>query len=659
MENLLIQQLKGPILVLGASGFIGANLFRKLSSCRSDVYGTASSLPVWRLNDLQETVRDKIIACDLRAEIHLRDLFQTVKPQTVFNCLAFGAYSYENDPVRIYDTNIMITLKILLLLESQGVASYVHAGSSSEYGDNCAGPLENSFPECNSFYSVTKLSGAHLIQYYGRHKKMPVCNLRLYSVYGPYEDSSRLIPNLVKKGIEGSYPPLVKRNISRDYVYVDDVFASFVHAALYLQPEYYGSSFNIGSGEKTTIESLARLAKETFAIPFDASFGDMEPRDWDLADWYSNPQLAEKAIHWKAKVSLQEGLAKTRAWIEALPDWADYQRSSKKNKASVTHSVSAIIACYKDSQAIPYMYKRLTETFRKINVDYEIIFVNDNSPDDTEQIIKEISQKDPHVIGVSHSRNFGSQAAFKSGMDIATKNSCVLLDGDLQDPPELIEQFVEKWKMGYDVVYGRRVKRVAPRHMQLAYKAFYRIFDYFSYLPIPHDAGDFSLIDRKVMLWLLAFPERDLFLRGIRAYAGFKQTGVDYVRPERMFGRTTNSLLKNINWAKKALFSFSYAPLNLLSFAGIAMVCITGILSVIHVLVKVFYPEFAPQGITTVLLLIAFFGSFNLVGISLVGEYIAKIFEETKGRPVFIRRGIIRDGEVKPVQCVLTPQSGK
>ena len=215
------------------------------------------------------------------------------------------------------------------------------------------------------------------------------------------------------------------------------------------------------------------------------------------------------------------------------------------------------------------MYRRLKETFDKLNIDYEIIFVNDSSPDDSEEVIRAISRNDRRVIGISHSRNFGSQSAFRSGMEIATKNACVLLDGDLQDPPELIEQFVAQWRKGYDVVYGRRVKREATLFMQFAYKVFYRVFDYFSYVSIPHDAGDFSLMDRRVVKAILQFPERDLFLRGVRAFVGFRQTGVDYVRPERMFGRTTNNLLKNIGWAKKGILTFSNTPLNILSAAGV------------------------------------------------------------------------------------------
>jgi polyisoprenyl-phosphate glycosyltransferase len=233
-------------------------------------------------------------------------------------------------------------------------------------------------------------------------------------------------------------------------------------------------------------------------------------------------------------------------------------------------------------------------------------------------------------------------------MEIASKNACVLLDGDLQDPPELIEQFVSRWRKGYDVVYGRRVKREASLFMKFSYKAFYRIFDYFSYIRIPHDAGDFSLMDKRVVRAILQFPERDLFLRGVRAFAGFKQVGVDYVRPERMFGVTTNSLLKNIGWAKKGILSFSDTPLNILSAVGSILFAISVLLMIVQSVARLLFPYLVPPGLTTTIVLILFFGSGNLFAIALVGEYIAKIFEEVKRRPMFIRRSIVRDGEVRP-----------
>ena len=300
------------------------------------------------------------------------------------------------------------------------------------------------------------------------------------------------------------------------------------------------------------------------------------------------------------------------------------------------------------------MVERLENVFNKCQIDYEIILVNDCSPDDSEEVIQQISLRNPHVIGITHSRNFGSQAAFMSGMGISTKNACVLLDGDLQDPPELIEQFIEQWKSGYDVIYGIRVKRDAPFMMQIAYKAFYRLFNKFSFIPMPRDAGDFSLIDRKVVQWLLECKERDLFLRGLRAYVGFKQIGVPYVRPERMFGVSTNNLFKNIMWAKKGILSFSRTPIDMLTTAGFSLVILTIILAIAQVLLRILSPELAPKGLTTVILLIMFFGSFTILSISIVGEYIAKIFEETKQRPSFIRRHIIKNGKKISTEHILS-----
>jgi polyisoprenyl-phosphate glycosyltransferase len=146
---------------------------------------------------------------------------------------------------------------------------------------------------------------------------------------------------------------------------------------------------------------------------------------------------------------------------------------------------------------------------------------------------------------------------------------------------------------------------------------------------------------------MLRFPERDLFLRGVRAFAGFKQTGVDYIRPERMFGVTTNSFLKNIGWAKKGIFSFTYVPLDVLSTSAVILLGVTGVLGTIQVISKLLFPQSAPRGVTTLLLIVLFFGSLNLLAISIVGEYLAKIFEEVKRRPHFIRRCIVKDGEIR------------
>jgi nucleoside-diphosphate-sugar epimerase/glycosyltransferase involved in cell wall biosynthesis len=640
----LARELNGPVLILGASGFVGANLMRAVLEVRPDVFGTASRDPAWRLAPFGE---DHVITVDLLARGNISSLLDRVQPGTVFDCVAYGAYSFEQDVERMYQTNVVFKQELIEQLLQRSTHCYIHAGSSSEYGADSAAPPETAAPTPNSHYAVTKNAAASLVYFSGHHRGLRCANLRLYSVYGPLEDRSRLIPTLVAEAHQHRLPPFVDPETSRDFVYIDDVTRAFLCAAIELRPDDYGTSFNIGSGRKTTIRELAELAKSQFHLDVEPEFSTMPGREWDVKDWYANPARAVDLLGWRAEIALDEGLARTARWYAGLEDVQLYERASKKRALDRVYSVSAIIACYKDSQAIPVMAGRLEQMFAKLNIDHEIIFVNDGSPDDTEEVIRAISAANPHVLGITHSRNFGSQAAFRSGMELAVKNAVVLMDGDLQDPPELIPEFVAKWREGCDVVYGVRVKREAAWYMQIAYKAFYRIFDFFSSVPIPHDAGDFSLIDRRVVKWLLACEERDLFLRGLRAYVGFRQAGVPYVRPERMFGRSTNNMLKNFGWAKKGILSFSRTPLDLLTFSGIGLVIISAFLGLVQLLARLFYPQIAPHGITTVVLLIMFFGSFTIFAISLVGEYIAKIFEEVKARPSYIRRHLIRAGEIR------------
>ena len=298
--------------------------------------------------------------------------------------------------------------------------------------------------------------------------------------------------------------------------------------------------------------------------------------------------------------------------------------------------ISAIIACYRDAQAVPVMYARLRAVFEKLDVDHEIIFVNDGSPDNSGEVLAALAAADKKLLVINHARNFGSQNAFTSGMRIASGDAVVLLDGDLQDPPEVIESFYRTWREGYEVVYGVREKREATFFMQAAYKLFYRVFHLLAYLPIPLDAGDFSLMDRRVVNVINGLPENNRFMRGLRAWAGFKQTGVPYVRPERMFGRTTNSFLRNLDWARKAIFSFSYAPLEFIIWLAFLAVAGSFAAIIVQVALRLLYPSQTPHGFPTITILILFMGGVQLLCLGIIGSYLAQIYEEVKRRPPYI-----------------------
>ena len=260
-------------------------------------------------------------------------------------------------------------------------------------------------------------------------------------------------------------------------------------------------------------------------------------------------------------------------------------------------------------------------------------------------MLAELAARDPKVVVITHTRNFGSQSAFTSGMAIATGDAVVLLDGDLQDPPELIEEFHDALARGLrrrlrragqardDSVHARRLQALLPRLPAGRLRA------------RPVDAGDFSLIDRRVVDALNALPENNRFVRGLRAWVGFRQTGVPYVRPERPFGRTTNSLLRNLGWARKAVISFSYAPLDLITLLAFMIVVASTLVAVAEVVLRhrrsgSRATRVSRRSSSSIL----FLGGIQLLCLSIIGSYLAGIYDEVKHRPAYIVDSVTRDG---------------
>jgi glycosyltransferase involved in cell wall biosynthesis len=302
--------------------------------------------------------------------------------------------------------------------------------------------------------------------------------------------------------------------------------------------------------------------------------------------------------------------------------------------------IAIIIACYNDAGSVKEMLKRLHAVMATVTPNYEIVYVNDASPDGAHAVLAEEFKHDNRLTVITHSRNFGAQNVFTCGIENTQSDAVVLMDGDLQDPPELIPAFVEKWLAGYQVVYGTRERRKASLLMTLAYKIFYRIYRKLSYVQVPLDAGDFSLMDRQIADILVSMPERDRFLRGLRAWVGFKQIGISYVRPERFSGVSNQSFWDNIRWAKKGIFSLSFKPLEWISYLAFV---ITGLSALAIFLYIFFYLRYgAPPGFVTQLVVTLFLGSVQLLCFAVIAEYLGRIFEEVKARPRYIVQDISR-----------------
>jgi dolichol-phosphate mannosyltransferase len=311
--------------------------------------------------------------------------------------------------------------------------------------------------------------------------------------------------------------------------------------------------------------------------------------------------------------------------------------------------ISIVVACYRDEGSIVELLLRLRNTMQRVSPKWEVIYVNDSSPDNSERVLLEVVKNNPELTFISHSRNFGAQVAFTTGMLQASGDAVIIMDGDLQDPPEIIEQFVALWLQGFDVVYGIRAKRHEGVVRNFGYKAFYWLFQKIAYVSIPLDAGEFSLMDRVVVDSILACSERDRLIRGLRAYAGFRQIGVEFERPKRFWGESTQSLLDYLMWAYKSFISYSLAPLRLISVLGFAMFGLLFLLLLIY-LISYIMGASAPSGYMTMLSLLLLIGSAIMLSLGIIGEYLGRLFLEIKQRPQPIISLLHNDQRAEPRQ---------
>ncbi|EHI99800.1 glycosyl transferase family 2 [Clostridium sp. DL-VIII] len=297
---------------------------------------------------------------------------------------------------------------------------------------------------------------------------------------------------------------------------------------------------------------------------------------------------------------------------------------------------SIIVPLYNEELVIDESYRRLKEVMDTTKENYEIVFVNDGSKDKTREKAEKICNNDENIKLINFSRNFGHQAAITAGMDLALGDAVIVIDADLQDPPEVMLKMIEKWKEGYEVVYGKRVKREGETFFKkVTAKMYYRLLRSMTSVDVPVDAGDFRLIDRKVCDALIALPEKNRYVRGLVSWVGYKQTYVEFIRQERFAGETKYPLKKMLKLASDGITALSYKPLVIAGYLGV-LAFILGIILIISDFVK---DIFNKNGIINFTLMIGInmmmFGVI-LGCIGIMGQYIGRIFDESKGRPIYI-----------------------
>ena len=305
--------------------------------------------------------------------------------------------------------------------------------------------------------------------------------------------------------------------------------------------------------------------------------------------------------------------------------------------------VSVVIPSFNEEENIENAYNHVKKVFLKIpKYQYEIIFVDNCSQDSSEKIIKKIAKSDKKVTGIFLSRNFGGEYSSLAGMQHATGEATCVLDCDLQDPPELIIDFINKWQQGNDVIVGLRKEVDDYFVMRIVRKIFYKIFKLISNIEIPLNAGTYSLIDRKVMDVINNLPEKNRFFRGLRAWSGFKVATVAYKRRKRKFGTSKNTLIDYLRDAERGFFGFSFIPLEIVSYLGFILVAVSFSFIFIYIILFLFLGNPIP-GFMTIISLITLLGGVQILAISIIGKYIQIIFEETKNRPPYIIREIINN----------------
>ena len=304
--------------------------------------------------------------------------------------------------------------------------------------------------------------------------------------------------------------------------------------------------------------------------------------------------------------------------------------------------ITIVIPCYNEQAVLPELFRRLTASARTWECDWDVLCVDDGSSDRSWELLVKQHERDERWRGISLSRNFGHQAALSAGLYHAQGDAVVCLDADLQDAPEVILSLIQKWREGYDVVYGIRRHRKESGVKRMCYWLFYRLLERMARTRIPPDSGDFCLMDRRVVEVLRCMPERNRFVRGLRAWAGFQQVGVEYERSARAAGEVKYTLRKLMRLAMDGIFSFSTVPLTLVSQAGlwISGLALIGIVWTLATkLFSEFFAElgFPPvQGFTTIVICILFLGGIQLLSIGIIGEYLGRVYDEVKRRPPWV-----------------------
>ena len=623
-------------LVTGATGFVGRHLVATLLRQGEEVHllvragssrRRASDLPgvpVWHEHDGT-------------TENMLR-IMERVMPDTVFHLASLVAAQHRSENVSpLIESNVLLGTQLLEAMTRVGVSCLVNTGTfwqhfeSREYNPVC-------------LYAATKQAFEDILRFYAESSPLRALTLKLFDVYGPGDDRNKLFSLLRDAATSGTVLSMTPGDQQMDLVYVDDVLRAFLHAGELLRTEagnVRGKSYAVSSGQRHSLKEVVSVYERVTGKSLDIRWGGRPYRAREVMV----PWRGEALPGWRAKVNLEQGINLTLSQNAIQLTEPELSASDKSQPQEVTADakpgkklLSLVIPAFNEEDNVEPLYNSIVPIMERLSdrYNFELIFTDNHSTDQTFQKLGSLARRDERVRVVRFSRNFGYQRSIYTGYVHAKGDAVIQLDCDQQDPPELILEFVRQWEAGYQVVYGVRRSRKEGWWINNIRKCFYRLIDLLSEIPLPRDAGDFRLIDRRVVDELKKINDYQPYLRGTIASLGFNQIGIPYDRAERVRGETKFSFHELIILAVDGILNHSLLPLRVATYTGLAISALTFLGILIYAAAKLLLEKDWPAGFTTIAVLILSSISLNALFLGVIGEYLGRIFQQVKGRPVTI-----------------------